>query len=171
MENTTQEQVLNLDLSATKKKKVVVDKDENRVFYINTSDLGIYGRLNDGIKKLYGLFSTMRARLSEVAESEGADGANKDENTTEVLNHALTDAMRDTDAEMRSILDAIFDAPVSDNCAPDGYMFDVFEGQLRFEYVITALAKLYENNLNAEFYKMKSRLSSKLPDYVKNGKK
>ena len=57
MENTTQEQVLNLDLSATKKKKVVVDKDENRVFYINTSDLGIYGRLNDGIKKLYGMYS------------------------------------------------------------------------------------------------------------------
>jgi len=169
MDNTTQEQVLNLDLSSTKKKKVRVNGDENSVFYINTSDFGIYGRMNDGVKKLYELFVGMKTKINDVANSEDVD--EEDENSTEVFDGKLIDVMKDTDAEMRSIIDCIFDAPVSDICAPDGYMFDVFEGQLRFEYVISAIAKLYETNLNAEFYKLKSRLNQKLPSYVKSGKK
>lgn len=166
MDNTTtNEQVLNLDLSSTAKKKVVVNGNDDAAFYINTSDFGIYGRLQDGVKKLYDLLITMRERLKDVSESEDVDENNEEQ--TDAFDTKLTDVMKDTDAEMRSIVDGIFNAPVSDNCAPDGYMFDMFEGQLRFEYIISAITKLYENNINAEFYKIKSRINSKLPAYAK----
>ena len=161
----TNEQILNLDLSSTAKKKVVVNGNENDAFYINTSDFGIYGRLQDGVKKLYDLLITMRERLKDVSESEDVDENNEEQ--TDAFDTKLTNVMKDTDAEMRSIVDGIFNAPVSDICAPDGYMFDMFEGQLRFEYIISAITKLYENNINAEFYKIKSRINSKLPSYAK----
>ena len=173
MENTQEQQVLNLDLTSTAKKKVVVNGNENDAFYINTSDFGIYDRLRTGINDLYRLFLEMRDKVgsigSESADAEGTEETD-DEKATEGLD-ALVSVMRDTDAEMRSIVDTIFNAPVSDICAPDGYMFDMFEGQLRFEYIISAITKLYENNINAEFYKMKSRINAKLPKYVQNGKK
>ena len=172
MDNNAQEQVLHLDLSATAGKKVVIDNDESRTFRINTSDFSIYDRLKKGMSRLYDVLTTMRDKVGELAESDAvAESENENENGDIFDNDAISEAMRDADAEMRSILDFIFNAPVSDACAPDGYMFDLFDGQLRFEYIINALTKLYENNINAEFHKVKSRISAKLPDYVKNGKK
>lgn len=171
MDNNTQEQVLHLDLSATAGKKVVIDDDESRTFRINTSDFGIYDRLRLGMSKLYDVFATMKEKVGAVAESE-ADTDTEDENEEgDAFSKILGETMKDADAEMRSIIDFIFNAPVSDACAPDGYMFDLFDGQLRFEYIINAITKLYENNINAEFYKIKSRINSKLPTYVKNGKR
>ena len=171
MDNNAQEQVLHLDLSATAGKKVVIDNDESRTFRLNTSDFSIYDRLKKGMSQLYDVLVDMRNKVGDIAESE-VDTESEDENENgEAFNDALGEVMRDADAEMRSIIDFIFNAPVSDACAPDGYMFDLFDGQLRFEYIINALTKLYENNINAEFYKVKSRISAKLPNYVTNGKK
>lgn len=171
MDNNAQEQVLHLDLSATAGKKVVIDNDESRTFRLNTSDFSIYDRLKKGMSQLYDVLVNMRNKVGDIAESE-VDTESEDENENgEAFNDTLGEVMRDADAEMRSIIDFIFNAPVSDACAPDGYMFDLFDGQLRFEYIINALTKLYENNINAEFYKVKSRISAKLPNYVTNGKK
>lgn len=167
MENNTQEQVLHLDLSSTAKKKVVVNGNDKDVFYINTSDFGIYDRLKQGMNKLFEALTHIKNKLGDIAETEVEDENNEED----VLPDTMIEAMKDADAEMRSIVDYIFNAPVSEVCAPDGYMFDTFEGQLRFEYIINAITKLYENNINAEFYKLKNRINSKLPAYVKNGKK
>lgn len=167
MENNTQEQVLHLDLSSTAKKKVVVNGNDKDVFYINTSDFGIYDRLKQGMNKLFEALTCIKNKLGDIAETEVEDENNEED----VLPDTMIEAMKDADAEMRSIVDYIFNAPVSEVCAPDGYMFDTFEGQLRFEYIINAITKLYENNINAEFYKLKNRINSKLPAYVKNGKK
>ena len=171
MDNNTQEQVIHLDLSATAGKKVVIDNDESRTFRINPSDFSIYDRLREGMSRLYDVLTSMKDKVGALAESEDATESENENDDGDTFNDTLGDTMRDADAEMRSILDFIFNAPVSDACAPDGYMFDLFDGQLRFEYIINALTKLYENNINAEFYKVKSRISAKLPDYVKNGKK
>lgn len=165
--DNTQEQVLNLDLRSTAKKKVTVNGDKDAAFYINPSDFGIYDRLKVGVPKLYQIFTDMRDKLKPAPESDIEDA---DETTDEFL-EKMTEVMKDADAQMRSITDEIFAAPVSDICAPDGYMFDMFEGQLRFEYIISAITRLYENNINAEFYKLKSRINAKLPSYVGKGKK
>lgn len=171
MDNNAQEQVLHLDLSATAGKKVVIDNDESRTFRINPSDFSIYDRLREGMSRLYDVLTSMKAKVGALAESEDSTESENENDDGDTFNDTLGEVMRDADAEMRSILDFIFNAPVADACAPDGYMFDLFDGQLRFEYIINALTKLYENNINAEFYKVKSRISAKLPDYVKNGKK
>lgn len=170
MDNNTQEQVINLDLSATAGKKVIIDNDESRTFRINPSDFSIYDRLRTGMSRLYDVLTTMKDKVGTIAESEDVTESEDENENGDVFDNTIGEAMRDADAEMRSILDFIFNAPVSNACAPDGYMFDLFDGQLRFEYIINALTKLYENNINAEFYKVKSRISAKLPAYV-NGKK
>lgn len=158
--------VINLNLSATKGTTVQVNGDPNASFVLNLSDFGIYARLTDGLEQLYELFVELKTKMGEVAENEepveseevSGDDASK-----------FIDIMKEMDGKMRNIVDYIFSAPVSDVCAPNGYMFDLFEGQLRFEYIINELTKLYEQNINKEFYKVKSRINEKLPNYV--GKK
>lgn len=158
-----QTKVLNLDLSATKGTVIQVNSDPNAKFTLNLSDFGIYNRLTDGLNQLYDLFSNLKDEMGSIAENEYPDDEAKEEANAQ----KLLEVMKTMDGKMRNIVDYIFSAPVSDVCAPDGYMFDIFEGQLRFEYIINALTKLYENNINSEFYKVKARVNGKLPQYVK----
>lgn len=158
--------ILNLDLSATKGTTIQVNGDPNAKFTLNLSDFGIYDRLTDGLNQLYDLFTKLKTEMGTIAETEVPE--NTEESSEEDAKKFIS-VMKDVDGKMRNIVDYIFSAPVSDVCAPNGYMFDLFEGQLRFEYIINALTKLYENNINKEFYKVKSRINNKLPKYV--GKK
>lgn len=158
--------ILNLDLSATKGTTIQVNGDPNAKFTLNLSDFGIYDRLTDGLNQLYDLFTELKTEMGTIAETEVPEDA---EAGSEEDAKKFISVMKDMDGKMRNIVDYIFSAPVSDVCAPNGYMFDLFEGQLRFEYIINALTKLYENNINKEFYKVKSRINNKLPKYV--GKK
>lgn len=166
--------LVNLDLSATKGTTVQVNGDPDKKFTLNLSDFGIYNRLTDGLNQLYDLFASMKDEMAEIAqntdtETEQGEGdlLPEDDNKAEGNALKLLEVMKTMDSKMRNIVDYIFSAPVSDVCVPDGYMFDLFEGQLRFEYVINAITKLYENNINAEYYKLKSRINNKLPQYVK----
>ena len=164
-----QTKLVNLDLSATKGTVVQVNGDPNAQFTLNLSDFGIYGRLSDGLDKLYALFTGLKEKMGDIAGEEIPDSPEDVDGTEDIDNDVLlkfAEVMKDTDAQMRNVVDYIFSAPVSDICAPNGYMFDLFEGQLRFEYIINALTKLYENNINAEFYKVKARINPKLPQYV-----
>lgn len=158
--------ILNLDLSATKGTTIQVNGDPNAKFTLNLSDFGIYDRLTDGLNQLYDLFTKLKTEMGTIAETEVPEAI---EEGSEEDAKKFISVMKDMDGKMRNIVDYIFSAPVSDVCAPNGYMFDLFEGQLRFEYIINALTKLYENNINKEFYKVKSRINNKLPKYV--GKK
>lgn len=156
--------VLNLDLSATKGTTILVNNDPNAKIVLNLSDFGIYDRLRTGLTQLYEIFKELKDKMGNVAETEEPE-----DDDSEAGAEKFIDIMKELDGKMRNTVDYIFSAPVSDVCAPDGYMFDLFEGQLRFEYIINALSKLYENNLNKEFYTLKSRINNKLPQYV--GKK
>ena len=151
--------ILNLDLSATKGTTIQVNGDPDAKFTLNLSDFGIYSRLTDGLNQLYDLFSELKEKMGDEAEKEVPEDADDSTN--------FVDIMKEMDIKMRGVIDYIFSAPVSAVCAPNGYMFDIFEGQLRFEYIINAITKLYENNINKEFYNIKSRINEKLPQYAK----
>lgn len=161
-----QTKVLNLDLSATKGTKIQVDGNPDNSFTLNLSDLSIYNRMQDGIQQLYDTFNELKTKMGETAETEPADDASDDDISK------FLDVMKEMDAKMRATMDYIFSAPVSEVCAPEGkgYMFDVINGELRFEIIINALTKLYENNINKEYYALKSRIDRKLPDYAKRKK-
>jgi hypothetical protein len=71
------------------------------------------------------------------------------------------------DAEMRELLDYMFDAPVSSAAAPTGSMYDPFNGSFRYEYIIAIMMKQYEDNLQSEFGKMEKQLKKHTDKYTR----
>ena len=139
-----------LSLEQTRKKVIRVEGDDNRLLRLNTSDLNILVRLKEVYPKM--------AELTKKAAEKKLDGdAGMDE---------VADYIHDLDLEMRGFIDFIFDSDVSDVCVPDGTMFDMFNGQFRFEIIIEQLAKLYETNVSLEYRKMKSRVNKKAGKYT-----
>lgn len=161
-----QAKVINLDLSATKGTKIQVNGNPEASFTLNLSDFGIYNRMKDGIQQLYDLFESLKEKMGNKAEEETPEGTDENTDTTT----PILEVMAEMDKKMRDTMDYIFSAPVSDVCAPEGYMFDLFDGQLRFEHILNALTSLYEKNVNREYYNLKSRIDNKLPGYVRRGK-
>ena len=78
--------IVDIDLSVTKKKQFRIDKDDTRIIELNTSDMNILSRLQDSYPKLDAL-STRAMELSAEASME---------DTVTLL--------RDIDKEMREIL-------------------------------------------------------------------
>ena len=73
--------------------------------------------------------------------------------------------------KMRSIGDELFDSNVSEVCMPEGTSVDPINGEFRFEAIIRKLGKLYTDNFNAEFTKMKNNVSKHTAKYTKSRKK
>ena len=156
MTTPTTDNYIDINLSATRKKRIRVDGDDNRILELNTSDINILSRLRDGYPKLNALSSKL-ATIKDIDESDDIQ-----ENIAATANF-----IDEIDTEMRKILDFIFDANVSELCAPSGSMYDMFNGQYRFEIIIEALLKLYEDNINAEYKKMAKRVQKHTDKYIK----
>jgi hypothetical protein len=154
--------VIDLDLSITQKKKFRFGKDDNRIVEVNTSDMNLMQRVSVAYPKLQDL-QTKASKLTE--------GLNVDEESTEAnaLSSISTLAERLTsiDAEMRELLDYMFDAPVSAAAAPDGSMYDPFGGSFRYEHIIAVMMKQYEDNLQSEFGKMEKQLKKHTDKYTR----
>lgn len=145
-----------INLSAIRKKRFRIDGDNNRYLELDVSDMTIINRLESLYPKLEKL--SQDAALKQL-DKEDAD----DEKSLTRISNTLTKI----DAQMRQILDEIFDSDVSAKCAPSGSMFDPFNGTLRFEHIIDVLSKLYENNINSEFKKMSARMKKRTSKYTK----
>ena len=146
-----------VDLTVTRKKRFNVNLGTNthNVLELNTSDMSVLTRLEDLYPKLQQL--GQEASLQKVS--------NDDKN--EVTTSQLAQVLKKIDTQMREIVDEIFDSNVSEVCAPDGSMFDPFNGEFRYEHIIQTLSKLYEANISTEFIKMSDRLKKKTAKYTK----
>ena len=140
--------IIDIDLSITKKKQFRIDGDDNRIIELNTSDMTIIERLNEVYPKL----ESLSAKTSELS-SDDIEGGIK--------------ALKEVDNEMRELLDYVFDSPISSVCAPDGSMYDLFNGEFRFEHIITVLLNLYEDNISKEFNNMEKRINKHTAKYTK----
>ena len=159
---TVTNDVIDLDLSVTKKKKFRFDKDDNRIVEINTSDMNLMQRVSEAYPKLQEL-QTKAAKLTEgldVESTESESAAIKDIAT-------MAERLSAVDTEMRELLDYMFDAPVSAAAAPSGSMYDPFSGSFRYEHIITAVMKQYEDNLQSEFSKMEKQLKKHTDKYTR----
>lgn len=136
---------IDIDLSATRKKRFRVDKDNDRILELNTSDMMIISRL----KEVY-------PKLQELALNVGGD----------LELEEMGDKLVEIDKEMRKYLDYIFDSNVSEVCAPDGSLYDLFDGSYRFEYIVNTLGALYESNLDGEIKKMEARVKKHTDKYI-----
>lgn len=145
--------IVDIDLSITRKKRFRIDGDDNRIIELNTSDMTILNRLDEADKQLRELADKATFGLSETGDDDNADAVKE---------------LLATDKQMRAIIDYLFDAPVSDVCAPDGSMYDPFNGKYRFEHIMEILFALYEKNISEEIKKMRKNVQKHTDKYTKN---
>ena len=151
---TPEEEIQDIKLNFNSKKKFRIDNDSSRILEIDTSDLSVLSRLNEYYPKLKELEEEV-LKLSEdfsVDDEEAAIKAGK--------------SLAKVDKQMRSYIDKIFDANVSDTCAPSGSMYDPINGQLRYEHIISLISGLYEKNLASETRKIKARIAKHTDKYT-----
>lgn len=144
--------IVDIDLSITRKKRFRIDGDDNRIIELNTSDMTILNRLDEADKQLRELADKATFGLSETGDDDNADAVKE---------------LLATDKQMRAIIDYLFDAPVSDVCAPDGSMYDPFNGKYRFEHIMEILFALYEKNISEEIKKMRKNVQKHTDKYTK----
>lgn len=147
----TSNNIIDIDLSVTRKKRFRIDGDDNRIIELNTSDMTILNRLDESER-----------RLRELADSTNTDLTGDDKSDKDIVSRLL-----ETDKEMRDIIDYLFDSPVADICAPDGSMYDPFNGKYRFEHIMETLFTLYEQNISDEIKKMRRNVQKHTDKYVK----
>ena len=159
--DTETNNIIDIDLSAARKKKYRIDGDNNRILELNTSDMSIIERLEPAYKKLNKLMSDAVNLLGTQEESD---------DTMQDINK-VSEALKTIDEKMRNLLDELFDSNVSEVCAPYGTMYDPFNGEFRFEHIIKVLLELYESNFVDEFAKMMKRMDKHTAKYTKKKKK
>lgn len=143
--------IQDINLSITGKKRFRIDGDNNRIIYLNTSDFNIIGR-----------FEEMSSKISELLSKHFSD-VEDDEDI------ALSKFIEGSDKEMRNLVDYVFNSKVADVCAPDGTMFDLFNGEFRFEHIFNTLLTLYNKNMETEINRMRTNLSRYTRKYTKKG--
>ena len=153
-----EDQILDIDLSVTRRKRFRIDGDSNRILELNLSDMGIVSRLKDAYPKL--------VKLSQDATEEMATVSDDESDLQESLTKTA-DVLDRIDKEMRSQIDYIFDSNVSELCVPSGSMYDPFNGKFRFEHILNIITSLYESNLNDEYKKMTKRVQKHTSKYIK----
>ena len=157
LENTADPVVdIDLDLSATRKKRIRINGDNKRILELNTSDMNTIVRLKDDYPKLLKL-------ANKVMSLKDLD----DEKTEEEQLNQMADAIKSIDDEMRNLVDNIFDSNVSEVCASDGSMYDLFNGKFRFEHIIEKLSELYGSNMRNEFQAVRARVQKHTGKYTK----
>lgn len=162
--NTEANDIIDLDLSVTKKKRFRFDKDNNRILELNTSDMNILARMSEAYPKL----KEQQEKAAKLMEGiELRDGEDVLDSDVEKDMLTVSERLKTIDKDMRDLIDFMFNANVSEVAAPDGSMYDPYEGSFRFEYIITLLIKQYENNLHAEFSKMTRQMEKHTAKYTK----
>lgn len=149
---------MDIDLSITRKKRLRINGDNTKIIELNLSDVTIGDRLKSEYEKLSAYMNNVR----EIAQNN---------DTSEEAIKLDYEKFKEIDNKMRECIDNIFEYPVSEVCAPNGSMYDPFEGSFRFEYIIDTLTKLYETNINSEYKKIVNRVNGAASKYTKGQKK
>ena len=153
---------IDIDLTPIKRTPIRINSSNDRIVYLNTTDIGIVSRLSE----LY-------PKLEELQQQFNSLEVKFDENNdiTEDSFSEVGKAVKEIDEKMREYVDEIFDSNVSEVCAPDGNMFDPINGYYRFEYIIDALSNVYSEELEANIKKRRENIGRHTSKYTKSRKK
>lgn len=157
MGNTLENNVIDIDLSALRKKRIRINGDDNKIIELNVSDMGVVTRLQEAYDRLISLANTYNLQ-EEESKAEADDGSFDEAKAIETL--------RVLDTEMRELIDFIFQANVSEVCADDGTMADPINGQFRFEHIIEKFLAVYDKNFTEEFKKMSRNVKKRTNKYT-----
>ena len=147
-------QAVDFDLSLSKKKRIRIDGDDNRVIELNTSDMGIIERIDN-------LADKMNELSTEYIDTKFDDNLDEREETKEIISR-----IKGIDSKMREIVDDLFQSKISDICVPDGTMFDMFNGQFMYEILIEKLLTLYADRIGEETQKTLTRMRKYTDKYI-----
>lgn len=148
-EKPVDEQVVDIQIDGIKKQRFRINGDPKSIIELNISDLSISDRLEKGYKKL-------QDEMSNIASISEDDDK-------------LSEKMAQANKVMCEWIDYIFDSPVSAVLCKSGTMYDPYNGMFRYEHIIDSLTKLYTDNINDEYKKLKARVQKYTEKYV--GKK
>lgn len=148
--------IIDIDLSEIRKKRIRIDGDDNRIVEINISDMGVMDRLQNAYNQLLSL-----ANEYHLAEEEETS----EDEDTEIAK--IIETLKDLDVKMRELVDYVFNADVSEMCVQDGTMADPVNGQFKFEYIIEKFLALYDKNFDMEFKKMSKSVSKHTTKYTR----
>ena len=157
----TTNNITDINLSGIQKKRFRVNGDDNSILELNTSDLNLLVRLREAYPKLIALADNAFKQWPEGQIDEESDFM-----TDPVITETIK-ILQNVDSEMRELIDYIFDANVSEVCAPNGTMYDPIGGKLRYEYIIECLTGLYETNISSEMNKISKRVKKHTDKYSK----
>lgn len=157
---TTDNDIQDIDLSSLRKKRFRIDGDNNRVIELNTSDAGFVVRLNQLYPKMKNIGNELSAKINDQSSIKDDDSLGE-----------IAEIIINLDNELKAMMDELFDSNVSEVCMPEGTSVDPINGEFRFETIIRKLGKLYIDNFNSEFTKMKNNVSKHTAKYTKSRKK
>lgn len=152
--------VVDIELKSLKKQRFRINGDDDKILELNTSDMGIITRLSEFYPKLQALAD----KAASIGMDESVDSKDSPEKFAEEL-AKFGAQLKEIDGEMRQYLDELFEANVSETCAPFGNMFDIVGGQFRYDNIIDKLSDLYEHNIERETKALKNRLAQKVEKY------
>jgi predicted ATPase len=154
IKNKPADTIPNIDLSRTERQRFSINNDPNRVIWLNLSDMNIAVRLETYYPQILEVLDTVQKNLSDVPDTD--EGLSK-----------LATALTDSDQKLRELIDKLFDAEVSKVCAPEGTMYDLYDGEFRFQHILAALIPLYTTNLDSEMEKMRKKTDKYVKKYHK----
>ncbi len=158
MGTNLQNDVQDINLSVLQKKKFRIDGDDNRILELDVSDMNIVVRLRNAYPKL----EELTKKISEM----DSDDSTEDEDALDESIKKLGNSVEEIDNATRDLLDYIFDSNVSEICAPSGSMYDMINGEFRYEHILNVLTNLYEQNIDKEYKKMKNRIRKHTDKYT-----
>ena len=150
-------EIIDIDLSPTRKKRFRINVENNRILELNISDMNIFSRLSETFPKLDEL------QKKAVEGFSFDDTEVSDDEALAIVGNTLSEI----DKEMRSAVDYIFGSNVCEVCVPEGSMYDPFNGKFRYEYILEVISALYENNISAEVQALTKRVDKHTAKYTK----
>lgn len=159
--NNQTDDVVDISLQSSKRKRFRIDKDDNRILELDTTDLSIIDRFQ---KKYVEMLDLIDNAFKDVSADNLQD--ENGEMNTEYVNNVIG-SITDVNLKMRELIDQIFNSNVSEVCAPYGSMLDPINGKFRFEHIFDTLIPLYENDIDTEMKKMNTRVQKHTSKYIK----
>ena len=156
-EATTTNDITDIDLSVTAKKRFRINGDNNKILYLNTSDMSIMTRFRETYPKLAQLAQDATEKLAEAINSDNAKKKLDD----------VADVLSEINNKMCEYMDYIFDSNVSEICSDGGSMYDPFNGHFRFQHIFEKLFELYSDNISKEYKKLSNHIKRHTDKYVK----
>lgn len=145
------EKPIDLELDVARKQRFRLNGDNSKIVELNPHDTDIVNRLDEAYPKIADAMEKL-ANLDADSETFKKD----------IL--ACDKAIRDQ-------IDYIFDSPVSAVCVSSGRMYDLYNGEFAYEKVIMTLSKVYAEEFESEYKKLKNRVKNRASNYINKGKK